>query len=60
MINEYTVKMHKYIISGELWGWVDIVKVLRKRNLIDTDNSTVITRGKGGWWEIEESLGVGG
>ena len=39
-------------------GWVKKVKGLskkKKKPLIDTDNSVVITRGKGGWREVEES-----
>ena len=42
--------------SGMVLGsWVKKMKVLSKeKNLIDTDNSMVITRGKGGWGEVEE------
>ena len=33
------------------------VKQKKKKYLIDTDNSMVITRGKGGWGQIEEGKG---
>ena len=41
------------------WGWVKRAKGLskNKKKFTDTDNSRVITRGKGGWEEIEESKG---
>ena len=29
-----------------------------KQNLIDTDNTTVFIRGRGGWEEVEEGKGV--
>ena len=29
----------------------------QQKNLIDTDNSAVITRGKSGYWEVEEDKG---
>ena len=48
------------VVRGEgLQEWVKKVKGLSKKtkpkqNLIDTDNSIVITRGKGGWQVVEE------
>ena len=33
------------------------IKPKKKKTLIDTDSSMVITRGKGGWWEVEEGKG---
>ena len=41
-------------------GWVKNMKGLRKKqnNLIDTDNSIMITREKGNWEEVK--VGVGG
>lgn len=31
----------------------------RKKKLVGTDNSVVITKGQGGWWEaVEEKAGI--
>ena len=46
--------------EGGLPGWVKKVKGLREKkpkNLIDTDNSVLITRGERGLGEVEQDMG---
>ena len=48
-VNVDTENRLRAVGGGRPGGWVEKVKGLSKRKIIDTDNSMVITRGEGEW-----------